>query len=165
MGFCSKMPSESEKKLWGCPKLIENLLPFLDTYSIICLAKVNSLSQIPNTPSQIPSTPYPILISKINSCHTSCLNSWTTIPPSALLHWIPFLLLIWILPRKRNWWGYYVKVQPANFQDNFTLKAPFPRRIQKIEKLLRRLHLGDSSCTQSIEKSLRATFDQHQTIV
>ena len=43
------MLSEAEKKFWGCPKLIENLLPFLDTYSIICLAQVDAPSQIPCT--------------------------------------------------------------------------------------------------------------------
>ena len=43
------MLSEAEKKFWGCPKLIENLLPFLDTYSIICLAQVDAPPQIPCT--------------------------------------------------------------------------------------------------------------------
>ena len=71
------MVSETEKKFWGCPKLMEKLLPFLDTYSIICLAKVNTLSKILNTLSQVPNsrsqiskilswiprTPYPIPIS------------------------------------------------------------------------------------------------------
>ena len=35
------MESEAAKKFWGCPELMENLLPFLDTYSIICLAKAH----------------------------------------------------------------------------------------------------------------------------
>ena len=40
------MVSEAEKKFWGTPKLMENLLPFLDTYSITCLAQVNTSLQI-----------------------------------------------------------------------------------------------------------------------
>ena len=39
------MSSETEKKLWQCPELLENLLPFLDTYSIICLAKAHKTTQ------------------------------------------------------------------------------------------------------------------------
>ena len=63
------MVGEAEKKFWGCPELVENLIPFMDFYSIFCLTQVNTLSQIQNTPSQIlstpsqiPNTPYPILI-------------------------------------------------------------------------------------------------------
>ena len=40
------MLSEAEKKFWGTPKLMENLLPFLDTYSITCLVQVNTSLQI-----------------------------------------------------------------------------------------------------------------------
>ena len=39
--IADSMASEAAKKFWGCPELMENLLPFLDTYSIICLAKVH----------------------------------------------------------------------------------------------------------------------------
>ena len=39
------MASEAEKKFWQCPELVENLLPFLDTYSIICLAKAHKQTQ------------------------------------------------------------------------------------------------------------------------
>ena len=35
------MVSEAEKKFWGCPELVESLLPFLDTYSAICLARAH----------------------------------------------------------------------------------------------------------------------------
>ena len=35
------MSSETEKMFWGCPELLENLLPFLDPYSIICLAQAH----------------------------------------------------------------------------------------------------------------------------
>ena len=39
------MASEAEKKFWQCPELVENVLPFLDTYSIICLAKAHKQTQ------------------------------------------------------------------------------------------------------------------------
>ena len=39
--IADSMASEAAKKFWGCPELMENLLPFLDTYSIICLAKAH----------------------------------------------------------------------------------------------------------------------------
>ena len=51
------MPSEAEKKFWGCPELVENLIPFMDFYAIVCLTQVDTLSQIPITSSQIPSIP------------------------------------------------------------------------------------------------------------
>ena len=35
------MPSEAEKKFWGCPELVENLFPFLDTNSISCLTQAH----------------------------------------------------------------------------------------------------------------------------
>ena len=35
------MLSEAAKKFWGCPELMENLLSFLDTFSIISLAKAH----------------------------------------------------------------------------------------------------------------------------
>ena len=75
------MQSEAEKKFWGCPKLMENLLPFLDTYSIICLARVNTLLQIP----------YPIL-------NTNTITNTKFTIPKYQLHYIqnqfllPFLL-------------------------------------------------------------------------
>ena len=39
--FCRNMLSEAERKFWSCPELLENLLPFLDPYSITCLAKAH----------------------------------------------------------------------------------------------------------------------------
>ena len=41
----SRMASDAAKKFWGCPELMENLLPFLDTFSIICLAKAHKIVQ------------------------------------------------------------------------------------------------------------------------
>ena len=35
------MLSEAEIKFWGCPELVESLLPFLDTFSTICLAQAH----------------------------------------------------------------------------------------------------------------------------
>ena len=35
------MLSEAEKKFWGCPELVERLLPFLDTYSTVCLVQAH----------------------------------------------------------------------------------------------------------------------------
>ena len=35
------MMSEAEKRFWGCPELVESLLPFLDSYSTICLAQAH----------------------------------------------------------------------------------------------------------------------------
>ena len=36
------MVGEAEKKFWGCPELVENLIPFMDFYSIFCLTQVNT---------------------------------------------------------------------------------------------------------------------------
>ena len=64
------MVSENEKKFWGCPKLMENLLPFLDTHSTICLAKVNTLSKIPNKLSLVPNTRSQISKTLMNTKNT-----------------------------------------------------------------------------------------------
>ena len=64
------MVGEAEKKFWGCPELVENLVENLDNYSLFKLTQVDTPSQIPKstpsqiprTPSQMPNTPYPILI-------------------------------------------------------------------------------------------------------
>ena len=64
------MVGEAEKKFWGCPELVDNLIPFMDFYSLFKLTQVDipsqipksTPSQIPRTPSQLPNTPYPILI-------------------------------------------------------------------------------------------------------
>lgn len=40
-----KSSNETEKKFWQCPELVENFLTFLDTYFIICLAKVHKTTQ------------------------------------------------------------------------------------------------------------------------
>ena len=39
--ICRNMLSEAEKKVWGCPELLESLLLFLDPDSLICLAKAH----------------------------------------------------------------------------------------------------------------------------
>ena len=82
--FCRKMLSKAEKEFWGCPKLIEILLPFLDTYSIICLAQVNTPSQISHT---TPNTKYTIPKFKVQPIQNQFLlsfPSWTPTPSSAL---------------------------------------------------------------------------------
>ena len=64
------MVGEAEKKFWGCPELVDHLIPFMDNYSLFKLTQVDTPSQIPKstpsqiprTPSQLPNTPYPILI-------------------------------------------------------------------------------------------------------
>ena len=64
------MVGEAEKKFWGCPELVENLVENLTIYSLHKLTQVDTPSQIPKstpsqiprTPSQMPNTPYPILI-------------------------------------------------------------------------------------------------------
>ena len=33
--------SEAEKRFWGCPELVENLLPFLDTLSLVRLIQAH----------------------------------------------------------------------------------------------------------------------------
>ena len=38
--FPEAMPSEAEKKFWKCPELVDSVLPFLDSYSTLQLAKV-----------------------------------------------------------------------------------------------------------------------------
>ena len=83
-GLCRNMISEAEKKFWGCPELVDNLIPFMDVYSILRLTQVDTLSQIPNTPSQIISnapskrlstpSPYPLLI-----------PNWTSTPSTVFL--------------------------------------------------------------------------------
>ena len=35
-----RMPGEAERKFWKCPELVEKVLPFLDSYSTLQLAKV-----------------------------------------------------------------------------------------------------------------------------
>ena len=63
------MVGEAEKKFWGCPELVDHLIPFMDNYSLFKLTQVDTPSQIPKstpsqiprTPSQMPNTPYPIL--------------------------------------------------------------------------------------------------------
>ena len=45
LAFSESMSNETENKFWQCPELVENLLPFLDTYSIICLAKAHKTTQ------------------------------------------------------------------------------------------------------------------------
>ena len=40
--FSEIMSHEAEKKFWWCPELTEMVLPFLDSYSTIQLAKVYS---------------------------------------------------------------------------------------------------------------------------
>ena len=35
------MLGEAQKKFWGCPELVDSLIPFLDTYSTICLAQAH----------------------------------------------------------------------------------------------------------------------------
>ena len=35
------MISEAEKRFWECPELVENLLPFLDTLSLVRLVKAH----------------------------------------------------------------------------------------------------------------------------
>ena len=41
LGLCRTMLGEAEKKFWGCPELVDSLIPFLDTYSTICLARAH----------------------------------------------------------------------------------------------------------------------------
>ena len=38
--FPEAMPSEAQKKFWKCPELVDSVLPFLDSYSTLQLAKV-----------------------------------------------------------------------------------------------------------------------------
>ena len=38
--FSVAMPSEAQKKFWKCPELVDSVLPFLDSYSTLQLAKV-----------------------------------------------------------------------------------------------------------------------------
>ena len=40
----SSKPSETERKFWGTPELVENLLPFLDPESVLNLAKCHDLT-------------------------------------------------------------------------------------------------------------------------
>ena len=39
--FSERMSRENEKKFWGCPELVEMVLPFLDSYSTLELAKAS----------------------------------------------------------------------------------------------------------------------------
>ena len=84
--FCRNMPSEAEKEFWGSPKLIENLLLFLDTYSINCLAQVNTPSQISHASSYNP---------KYQIHNPKHQNHRTQIPsephPKPILAFLPFL--------------------------------------------------------------------------
>ena len=39
--FADRMGSEAEKKFWGCPELVENLLPSMDTLSLLRLVQAH----------------------------------------------------------------------------------------------------------------------------
>ena len=39
--FSERMSSDSEKKFWQCPDLVEKVLPFLDSYSTLHLAQAS----------------------------------------------------------------------------------------------------------------------------
>ena len=41
--FSEAMPCEAEKKFWKCPELVDSVLPFLDSYSTLQLAKVSPM--------------------------------------------------------------------------------------------------------------------------
>ena len=39
--FSERMSREAQEKFWGCPELIEMVLPFLDSYATLQLAKAS----------------------------------------------------------------------------------------------------------------------------